>query len=134
MKYGKNEKKTYQSATRKSNDTLSLTSNWVKILQKIMTSGSQTHHYCTSINHVLVCSLKGLSMNCIDICSTEWTEKLACDIHNAYLTVKLVWTTAGPFGLEEGSIMVIKMALYGLTLPSSKPKGPSVVNTSFAVK
>jgi hypothetical protein len=43
---------------------------------------------------------------------------LACDIQNAYLTAKcreLIWTTAGPeFGSEQGSIMIVKMALYGL--------------------
>ena len=43
---------------------------------------------------------------------------MACDIQDAYLTAKcrkLIWTTEGPkFGLEEGSIMVAKMALYGL--------------------
>ena len=45
-------------------------------------------------------------------------EILACDIQNAYLTAKcreIIWTTAEPeFDLEEGSIMVLKMALYGL--------------------
>ena len=43
---------------------------------------------------------------------------LACDIQNAYLTAKfreLIWTTAGPkFGSEEVSIMVVKMAIFGL--------------------
>ena len=47
---------------------------------------------------------------------------LECDIQNDYLKAKwreLIWTTAGPkFSLEEGSIMVVKMALYGL-----KPSG-----------
>ena len=43
---------------------------------------------------------------------------LACDIQNAYLTAKCrekIYTIAGPeFGSEEGSVMLIKMALYGL--------------------
>ena len=43
---------------------------------------------------------------------------LACDIQNSYLTAncrELIWTTVGPeFGLEEGSIMAVKMDIYGL--------------------
>ena len=43
---------------------------------------------------------------------------LACDIQNAYLTVKCrekIWTIAGPeFGSEAGQIMIIVRALYGL--------------------
>jgi len=43
---------------------------------------------------------------------------LACDIQNAYLTAECrekVWLRAGPeFGSEEGKIMIVKMALYGL--------------------
>ena len=43
---------------------------------------------------------------------------LACDIQNAYLTAKCrenIWTIAGPeFGSEEGSLIIVKMALYGL--------------------
>ena len=43
---------------------------------------------------------------------------LACNIQNAYLTNKcreLIWTVAGAeVGSEQGRIMVINMALYGL--------------------
>ena len=43
---------------------------------------------------------------------------LCCDIQNAYLTAKCrekIYTVAGPeFGSEEGSIMIVEMALYGL--------------------
>ena len=43
---------------------------------------------------------------------------LVCDIEGAYLTAKCrekIYTTAGPeFGSEIGSIMIIRMALYGL--------------------
>ena len=43
---------------------------------------------------------------------------LACDIQNAYLTAKcreLIWTVAGPeFGSEQGKIMIVVQALYGL--------------------
>ena len=45
-------------------------------------------------------------------------EVLSCDIQNAYLSAKCrekVYTIAGPeFGSEEGSILIIRMALYGL--------------------
>ena len=43
---------------------------------------------------------------------------MACDIQNAYLTAECrekIWTRAGPeFGSENGSIMVVRKALYGL--------------------
>ena len=52
------------------------------------------------------------------IAALNGTDILACDIQNAYLTAKrreLIWTTSGPeFCSEKGSIMVVKMALYGL--------------------
>ena len=45
-------------------------------------------------------------------------EVLACDIQNAYLTAdcrETIYIIAGPeFGSEEGNIMVIRKALYGL--------------------
>ena len=43
---------------------------------------------------------------------------LTCDIPNAYLNVKCwekIWTIAGTeFGVEEGTLMIVKMAMYGL--------------------
>ena len=43
---------------------------------------------------------------------------MACDIQNAYLTAECrekIWTRAGPeFGSENGSIMIVRKALYGL--------------------
>ena len=43
---------------------------------------------------------------------------LSCDIQNAYLTAKCrekIWTIAGPeFGSDQGKIMIIVRALYGL--------------------
>jgi hypothetical protein len=45
-------------------------------------------------------------------------DVLVCDIEGAYLTAKCrerIYTKAGPeFGSEAGSIMIVKMALYGL--------------------
>ena len=52
------------------------------------------------------------------IVSLKEFDILACDIQNAYLTVKfreLIWTVARPeFGSEQGSITFVKMELYGL--------------------
>ena len=43
---------------------------------------------------------------------------LACDIQNAYLMAvcrEKIWTRASPeLGSEEGTIMIVKMAIYGL--------------------
>ena len=54
----------------------------------------------------------------LTIAALSVLDILACNIQNYYLTVKcreLIWTTEGPeFGSEEGSIMVVKMAICGL--------------------
>ena len=43
---------------------------------------------------------------------------MACDIHNEYLTElfrEKIWTFSEPeFGEKEGTLMLVKMALYGL--------------------
>ena len=45
-------------------------------------------------------------------------QVMSCDIQNAYLTAdcrEKIWTYAGPeFGSEQGSIMFVRKALYGL--------------------
>ena len=45
-------------------------------------------------------------------------QVMLCDIQNAYLMAdcqEKIWTYAGPeFGLEQGSIMFVRKALYGL--------------------
>ena len=68
-----------------------------------------TYSYVVSRYSVRI-SLTISALNGLDI--------LACDIHNSYQTAKyreLIWTTAGTeFGSEEGSIMVVKLALYDL--------------------
>ena len=52
------------------------------------------------------------------IAALNGLDILACDIQNAYLTAECrekIYTRAGPeFGSEEGSVMLVKMALYGL--------------------
>jgi hypothetical protein len=52
------------------------------------------------------------------VASLNELQLLACDIQNAYLTAdcrERIYIIAGPeFGSEEGSIMIVKKALYGL--------------------
>ena len=61
----------------------------------------------------------------IDLTIAELNELdiLACDIQNKYLTElcrEKMWTFAGPeFGEEEGTLMLVKMALYGLKSPGA---------------
>jgi hypothetical protein len=54
----------------------------------------------------------------LTVAALNGLDLLACDIQNAYLTAKCrekIWTIAGPeFGSEEGIMMIVKMALYGL--------------------
>eukprot|EP00978_Attheya_sp_CCMP212_P031213 scaffold117251_cov65-Attheya_sp.AAC.2 len=49
-------------------------------------------------------------------------EVLSCDVTNAYLNAdcrEKIWVQAGPeFGEDEGLVMIIKKALYGLTKSS----------------
>jgi hypothetical protein len=54
----------------------------------------------------------------LTVAALNGLDILACDIQNAYLTAKCrerIFTEAGPeFGSEQGAIMIVKMALYGL--------------------
>ena len=54
----------------------------------------------------------------LSIAALNKLDILACDIQNAYLTAKCrekIYTIVGPeFGSEEGSTMIIEMALYGI--------------------
>ena len=54
----------------------------------------------------------------LTISALNGLDILACDIQNAHLTAKCrenIWTIAGlDLGKEAGSIIIIKMALYGL--------------------
>ena len=58
----------------------------------------------------------------LTIAALNELDILAWDIHKAYLTAlcrEKIWTFAGPeFGEEEGTLILVKMALYGL-----KPSG-----------
>ena len=61
---------------------------------------------CDSVQIVLTVA----ALNDLDI--------LACNILNAYLTAKFrekIWTIVGPeFGIEKGTLMIVKISLYGL--------------------
>ena len=54
----------------------------------------------------------------LTIAALNKLDILSCDIKNAYLTAvcrETIWTKAVPeFGSEEGTIMIVKMALYAL--------------------
>ena len=82
-----------------------------------LVAGGHTTEAPASITYFSVVSrdlvriaLMAAALNGLDI--------LACDIQNAYLTAisrEKIWTVAGPeFRAEEGSNMLVNMALYGL--------------------
>ena len=54
----------------------------------------------------------------LNIAALNGLEILSCDIQNTYFTAESreeIWTRAGlEFGCESGTIMIVKMALYGL--------------------
>ena len=54
----------------------------------------------------------------LTIAALNGLDILSCDIQNAYLSAKCrekVYIVAGPeFGFEQGSVMIVRMALYGL--------------------
>ena len=81
-----------------------------------MTEAPSLITYSSIVSQDLVrIKLKVAALNGLDL--------LACDIHNAYLTVKCrekIWTIASPeFGSEEGSLIIGKMSLYGLKSSSA---------------
>ena len=54
----------------------------------------------------------------LTIAALNELKVLSCDIQNSFLTAKTrekIWTRAGPeFGSDEGKIMIVVRALYGL--------------------
>ena len=77
--------------------------------------GGHTTNAPASITYSSVVSRDSVLIK-LTISAMNGLDIFACDIKNVYLTAKwreIIWTTAGPeFSLEEGSIMVVKMALY----------------------
>ena len=54
----------------------------------------------------------------LKVAAVNGLDLLTFDFQNEYLTAKfreMIWTIAGPeFGSEEGSLIIINIALYGL--------------------
>ena len=73
----------------------------------------------TSITYSSVVS-RDLVRIVLTVAALNGLDILACDIQNTYLTAKCrekIWTIAGPeFGSKEGTMMIVKMALYGLKI------------------
>ena len=67
----------------------------------------------------------------LTIATVNGLDILAYDMQDDYLTSKcreLIWTTAGPkFGLDEGSIMVVKIDIYGLKSSGSAFRSKLVI-------
>ena len=76
-----------------------------------MTDTPNTLTYSSVVSRDSVCIA-------LTIAALNELSVMACDIQNAYLTAECsekIWTRAGPeFGSENGSIMIVKKALYGL--------------------
>jgi hypothetical protein len=81
----------------------------VALGNRTQTPSTLTYSSVVSRDSVRI-ALTVAAMNNLDI--------LVCDIEGAYLTAKCrekIYITAGPeFGSEQGSTMIVKMALYGL--------------------
>ena len=75
-----------------------------------------------SITYSFIASRESVRI-ALTIAALNGLDIFSCEIKNSHLTVKcreLIWTMAGPvFGSEEGSIMVVKMDIYGLKLSGS---------------
>ena len=83
---------------------------------RFVAGGHQTE-VPTSLSYSSVVSRESVRI-ALTVAALNGLDVLACDIQNAYLTARCrekVYTIAGPeFGTEEGIVMIIRMALYGL--------------------
>ena len=82
-----------------------------------LVGGGHTTTAPSSITFLLVVSRYSVRM-ALTITSLHNLDILTFNIQNAYLTAlcrENIWTFAGPeCGEEEGTLMLVKMALYGL--------------------
>ena len=82
-----------------------------------LVGGGHTKTATASITYSSVVSRDSVRI-ALTIAALNDLDILAFDIQNAYLTAlcrEKIWTRAGPeFVSEEGTIMIVKMALYGL--------------------
>ena len=83
----------------------------------ILVGGGHTTTAPSSITFSLVVSRDSFRI-ALTIAALNDLDILACDIQNSYLTAlcrEKIWKFVGPeFGEEEGTLMLVKMALYGL--------------------
>jgi len=82
-----------------------------------LVAGGHTTETPTTLTYSSVVSRESVRI-ALTIAALNGLEILACDIQNAYLTAKCrerIYTIAGPeFGTEEGTIFIVRQALYGL--------------------
>ena len=84
---------------------------------RLVADGHKTKHTSSSITYSSVISRDSVRI-VLTLASLNDCEIFACDIGNAYLNApcrEKLWTIAGPeFGSDNGCIMLIVRALYGL--------------------
>ena len=82
-----------------------------------LVGGGHTTNAPASITYSSVVSRDSVKI-ALTIAALDDLDNLACDIQNSYLMEvyrENMWTRAGPeFGSEEGTIIIVKMAIYGL--------------------
>ena len=82
-----------------------------------MVAGGHTTETPAALTYASVVSRDSVRI-ALTIAALNDLKVLACDIQNAYLTAQCrekIWTRAGPeFGSDQGKIMIIVRALYGL--------------------
>ena len=82
-----------------------------------MVGGGHISTAPTSVTYSSVVSRDSVSIALV-LSALNGLNILAYDIQNAYLIEKFrkkIWTLAGTeFGSEEGTMMIVKMVLYGL--------------------
>jgi len=82
-----------------------------------LVAGGHTTTTPTSLTYSSVVSRESVWL-ALTIAALNGLDILACGIQNAYLTAKCrerIYTIAGPeFGNEEGTLFIVKQALYGL--------------------
>ena len=80
-------------------------------------TGGQITETPTTLTYSFVV-LRDLVHITLTIADLNRIEILLCDIHNGYLTAEClekIWTRVGPeFGSEAGTVMIFRMAIYGL--------------------
>lgn len=99
-----------------------------------LVAGGHTTEAPASITYLFVVSRDSVRLAFL-VAALNGLDMLACDIQNAYLTAKClekIYTIAGPeFGTNQGKIMIVRQALYGI--PFSVPFQACGSTLGFAV-